>query len=51
VDERAGGLMEIAAIADAMKVDVLPVLTVHTMRVVLIIVLQPSLVPVLSGLH
>jgi uncharacterized protein len=45
-----GGLMEIAVMADAMKVDVLPVLTVHTMRVVLIIAIQPSLVLALSGL-
>lgn len=43
-----GGLMEVAVMADAMKVDVLPVLTVHIMRVVLIITIQPSLVLVLS---
>lgn len=45
-----GGLMEIIVMADAMKVDVLPVLTVHTMRVVLIIAIQPSLVLALSRL-
>ncbi len=43
-----GGLMEIAVMAEAMKVDVLPVLTVHTMRIVLIISLQPSLILLLS---
>ena len=45
-----GGLMEIVVMADAMRVDVLPVLTVHTMRVVLIIAIQPSLVLALSRL-
>ena len=40
--------MEIAVMAEAMKVDVLPVLTVHTMRIVLIISLQPSLILLLS---
>jgi membrane AbrB-like protein len=44
-----GGLMEIAVMADAMEVETLPVLTVHTMRVVLIIAIQPSLVLALSG--
>jgi hypothetical protein len=43
-----GGLMEIAIMAEAMKVDVLPVLTVHTMRVVLIITAQPGLILLLS---
>jgi uncharacterized protein len=44
-----GGLMEIMVLAEAMDLDVLPVLTVHTMRVLLIIAIQPSLVLALSN--
>lgn len=44
-----GGLMEVAVMADAMDVDTLPVLAVHTLRVLLIIAIQPSLVLLLSG--
>ena len=45
-----GGLMEVAVMADEMDVDTLPVLAVHTLRVLLIIAVQPSLVLVLAGL-
>ena len=44
-----GGLMEIMVLAEAMDLDVLPILTVHTMRVLLIIAIQPSLVLALSN--
>lgn len=44
-----GGLMEIMVMTEAMDLDVLPVLTVHTMRVLLIIAIQPSLVLALSN--
>jgi uncharacterized protein len=44
-----GGLMEVMVMADAMGLSVLPVLTVHTMRVLLIIAIQPSLVLALSN--
>jgi uncharacterized membrane protein AbrB (regulator of aidB expression) len=44
-----GGLMEVMVMADAMDLNVLPVLTVHTMRVLLIIAIQPSLVLALSN--
>ena len=44
-----GGLMEVMVLAEAMDLDVLPVLTVHTMRVLLIIAIQPSLVLALSN--
>jgi uncharacterized membrane protein AbrB (regulator of aidB expression) len=41
--------MEIMVLAEAMDLDVLPILTVHTMRVLLIIAIQPSLVLALSN--
>jgi membrane AbrB-like protein len=44
-----GGLMEVMVMADAMDLNVLPVLTVHIMRVLLIIAIQPSLVLALSN--
>jgi membrane AbrB-like protein len=44
-----GGLMEVMVMADAMGLSVLPVLAVHTMRVLLIIAIQPSLVLALSN--
>src|SRR5918998_417169 len=44
-----GGLMEVMVMADAMGLSVLPVLTVHTMRVLLIIAIQPRLVLALSN--
>ncbi len=44
------GLTEIAVLAEEGGVDPLPVLTVHLMRVVLIIAVQPTLVLLLTNL-